>query len=226
MSTNIKHLGFIMDGNRRWAKEKKLPTLLGHKKGYETAINVVKWCVNRGIKVITLYAFSTENWNRSKEEISYLMELSEKAVKEQINELHKKEIKVQYLGRLTELSKKLQKIFTEAMALTKNNKKATLNMAFNYGGQPEIIDAINGLIKKGIRNVTPEILQKFLYDPDMPAPDLIIRTSGEMRTSGFLLWEAAYSELYFTKTYWPAFSEKDLDLAIESFNHRQRRFGG
>lgn len=215
-----------MDGNRRWAKRHGLPTLLGHKKGYDKVLKIGDWCLERSIKVLTVWAFSTENWDRSKEEISYLMNLLRDGLKRDILSLHQKGVKVQILGRLWQLPADLQKACQEAMALTKNNVKAVLNIALNYGGQPEIIDAVNQLIKDGVKKVTPEIIQKYLYDPKMPPPDFIIRTSGELRTSGFLLWESAYSELYFTKTYWPAFSEKDLDEALVEYNKRERRFGG
>jgi undecaprenyl diphosphate synthase len=224
--TKLKHLGIIMDGNRRWAKKQGLPTLVGHQRGYQTAVKVDEWCFDRGIKILTPWAFSTENWNRSKKEVSYLMNLTKKVIKEQIEGLNQRNIKIQFLGRLNELPKNLLKSINEAMELTKNNARATLNFAFNYGGQAEIIDATNRLINDKIKKVTPEILQKYLYDPEMPAPDLIIRTSGDERTSGFLLWQSAYSELYFCKKYWPDFSEKDLDKALEDYNNRQRRFGG
>jgi undecaprenyl diphosphate synthase len=226
-NSNIQHLGFIMDGNRRWAKEHGLPVFFGHKKGYETAFKVVEWCMNKGIKVITLYTFSTENWNRTKKEVEYLMNLSERAIKEKIKTLHKNGIKVQFIGRLQQLSEKLQKTFQTAMELTKDNNLATLNIAFNYGGHAEIIDAVNRLLKKRDwgKKIDEKTFQKYLYDSQMPPVDLVIRTSGEMRISGFMLWEAAYSELYFTKTYWPAFSEKNLDEALAEYDRRQRRFG-
>ncbi len=224
--SKIKHLGIIMDGNRRWARQRGLPTLIGHKRGYNKVLKIGDWCLDRGVKILTLWAFSTENWDRSKAEVNYLMKLLEQAFTKDLQTFHKRGIKVQVLGRLHQLPKKLEKACYSAMELTKNNNKGILNVALNYGGQAEIIDAINKFIKAGIKKVTPEVFQKYLYDPKMPPPDLVIRTSGELRTSGFLLWEAAYSELYFTKKCWPAFTEKDLDKAFEEFNRRQRRFGG
>lgn len=222
----LNHLAIIMDGDRRWAKSRGLPTLFGHKKGYGKILKAGDWCLERGIKVLTVFAFSTENWKRAKKEVDYLMALLKRGLEKDVLKMHKKGIKVQIIGRLSQLPADLQKSCQKAMALTKNNTKAILNIAINYGGQAEIIDAINRLIKNKIKNVTAKVFQEFLYDPKMPSPDLIIRTSGEQRTSGFLLWEAAYSELYFTKTYWPDFSEKDLDEALLDYQKRQRRFGG
>jgi len=215
-----------MDGNRRWAKKRALPSLIGHKKGYEKILKVGDWCLEREIKVLTVWGFSTENWNRSKKEVSYLMDLMLEAVQTQTEKLHKKNIKMQILGRLHQLPLKLQQACDRAMKLTADNTKATLNLAINYGGQAEIIDAVNKALAHKVKEVTPEIFQQYLYDPQMPFPDLIIRTSGEQRTSGFLLWESAYSELYFCQNHWPDFSEKDLDQALADYQQRQRRFGG
>jgi len=224
--TKIKHLGFIMDGNRRWAKKRGLPSLMGHKKGYQIALKIGEACLDRGIEMVTFWAFSTENWKRSKTEVSYLMKLLKQALSDDIKELVDKNIRLRVIGRLNDLPKDLQEAAREAMELTKNNTRGNLNLAISYGGQAEIVDGINKLIKEGVKKVTPESFAEYLYDPQMPAPDLIIRTSGEARTSGFLLWHSAYSELYFTQTPWPAFSEKDLNLALEDFAKRQRRFGG
>lgn len=221
----LQHLAIIMDGNRRWAKKRGLPSLYGHKKGYDKILKVGDWCLERGIKVLTVFAFSTENWNRSKEEVGYLMNLLKTGLTNDIKTMHQKGIRVRMLGRLNELPKDLQELCRQSMELTKNNTKATLNIALNYGGQPEIVDAVNCVIKSGASQVDEQTFAKYLYDPKMPPPDLIIRTSGEQRTSGFLLWHAAYSELYFTKVLWPAFSAKDLDQALEDYSARQRRFG-
>ena len=222
----LTHLGIIMDGNRRWAKKRGLPTLMGHKKGYNKILKVGDWCLDREIKVLTVWAFSTENWKRSKKEVDYLMNLLRKGLENEIKKLNKKTVKVQILGRLSQLPKDLQKACKEIMELTKNNTKAILNIAINYGGQAEIIDAVNSMIKDKVKKATPSVFQKYLYDPKMPPPDLIIRTSFEYRTSGFLLWEAAYSELYFCQNPWPAFTEKDLDEALAEYQKRNRRFGG
>jgi len=222
----IKHLGLILDGNRRWARKRGLSTLLGHKKGLEKVLKIGDWCFDRGIQVLTVWAFSTENWKRSKKEVGYLMKLIRQALQKEFLAFHKKGIRIQVLGRLKQLPEELQAACQEAMALTKSNTKAVLNIAVNYGGQAEIIDAVNRIIKGKVKKVTPESFQKYLYDPQMPPADLIIRTSGEQRTSGFLLWESAYSELYFVKHCLPDFNERDLDQALEAYRKRQRRFGG
>ncbi len=222
----LKHLGIIMDGNRRWAKKRGLPTLLGHKKGYSKVLKVGDWCLDRGIKVLTVWAFSTENWDRSKKEVSYLMDLLRTGLMKDVQDMHKKGIKVQILGRLRQLPKDLQKACKDAMELTKNNQKAILNIAMNYGGKPEIVDAVNMMIKDKVKKVTQATFQKYLYDPKMPPVDLIIRPSGENRTSGFLMWESVYSEFYFPKVCWPSFTEKDLDEALVDYQKRGRRFGG
>ncbi len=224
-NSKITHLGIIMDGNRRWAKKHGLIPLLGHKKGYETFLKVSDWCLVRGIKILTVWGFSTENWKRTKKEVNYLMDLARYALKKDVIKIHKKGVKMQFLGRLDELPKDLQKLINDAKELTKDNTKGILNTALNYGGQAEIIDAINHLIKDKVSKITPDIFQKYLYVPKMPPPNLIIRTSGEQRTSGFLLWQSPYSELYFSKALWPDFSEKDLDEALADFQRRQRRFG-
>lgn len=222
----IQHLGIIMDGNRRWAKNHKLPTVSGHQHGYNTVLKVGDWCFKRNIKILTVWAFSTENWKRKRQEVSFLMKLLKKGLTTEINKLHQKNVKVRILGRLNELSPDLQTACRSAMEKTKNNTGGILNIALNYGGQAEIIDAVNLIIKNKINKVDEKIFQKYLYDSAMPAPDLIIRTSGELRTSGFLLWHAAYSELYFCKKYWPEFSEQDLVDALEDYQNRARRFGG
>lgn len=221
----LHHLAIIMDGNRRWAKKRGLPSLFGHKKGYGKILKVGDWCLARGIKALTVFAFSTENWNRSKEEVGYLMNLLEQGLTNDITAMHQKGIRVRFLGRLNELPPVLQKLCHESMELTKNNTNATLNIALNYGGQPEIIDAVNKIIADKVKKVDEQSFVKYLYDPALLPPDLIIRTSGEQRLSGFLLWHSAYSELYFAKVLWPAFSEKDLDLALTDYASRQRRFG-
>lgn len=222
----IQHLGIIMDGNRRWAKKQKLSAVSGHQNGYNTVLKVGNWCFKRDIKILTIWAFSTENWKRQRHEVSFLMKLLKKGLTTEIDKLHQKNIKVQILGRLNELSQDLRKACQSAMEKTKNNTGGIFNIALNYGGQAEIIDAVNLIIKNNVRKIDEKIFQKYLYDPTMPPPDLIIRTSGELRTSGFLLWHAAYSELYFCKKYWPEFSEQDLDDALEDYKNRSRRFGG
>jgi undecaprenyl diphosphate synthase len=219
-----KHIGIIMDGNRRWAKAKGLPTLRGHQKGYETALKIVDHAFDRGIQSITLFAFSTENWNRSKAEVSYLMALILKMIKKQSEKLHKRGVRLSIIGSEDHVPKKVAAAIKQAEDLTVKNHKGTLQIAFNYGGRHEIVDALRSLVHKKAP-ITETSISEHLYTAGIPDPDLIIRTSGEQRLSGFLLWQAAYSELYFTKVNWPAFTPKDFDAAIEEFKSRKRRFG-
>jgi len=222
-----QHLGIIMDGNRRWARSRGLPTLEGHKRGYKKILKVGDWCLEKGIKIFTVYGFSTENWNRSKKEVNYLMRLLKIALKRDIKTLHKKGIRVNIIGRIKELSQDLQKAIKEAMLLTKNNTRGLLNIAINYGGRPELVDAVRKIIKKKISplKVSEALISDNLYTAGQPDPDLIIRTSGEQRLSNFLTWQSAYSELYFIKKHWPDFTKKDLEEAIKEYSRRSRRFG-
>lgn len=222
----IKHIAIIMDGNRRWAKDKGLPSFEGHKKGYEKLKEVGQWMLDRKVKILTVYAFSTENWKRSKQEVDYLMDLFRKALKQEVREFNKKGFKTQVLGRLEGLAPDLQKMAKQAMELTKNNKKGILNLCVNYSGRTEIVDAVNKALGKGIKIIDEKSIEKNLYSAGLPDPDLIIRTSGEQRLSGFLTWQSSYSELYFTQNHWPDFSEADLDRAIDWYYGRNRRFGG
>jgi len=223
----IKHLGIIMDGNRRWARQHGLPTLEGHRRGYSLAKKIGDWCLNRGIEVLTLFAFSTENWNRSKKEVKYLMGLFEMMLTKDLDELNRKNIRLTVIGRITGLPLRLQKHIENAVEVTKNNTRGTLQLAINYGGRAEIVDAVKQLVKeaRSASKITEESISEKLYTSHQPDPDLIIRTSGEQRTSGFLAWQAAYSELYFTKKHWPEFTERDLDEALSEYGRRQRRFG-
>ncbi len=222
------HLGIIIDGNRRWAKERGLPTLEGHRRGYDKLKKVGKWCKAKGVKILTIFAFSSENWNRSKEEVSYLMHLLARAFsKKEVDDLNKDGIQLRVIGQKERLDKDLQKLIQEAEEKTKNNKEGILNLAISYGGRLEIIEAIKKIIKKKIpaEKITEEVVNQNLWTEGEPYPDLIIRTSGEQRTSGFLTWQAAYSELYFCPKYWPDFTKEDLDEAISDYALRQRRFG-
>jgi undecaprenyl diphosphate synthase len=226
--SKLKHLGIIMDGNRRWAKNKNLPALEGHKAGYEKVKEVGKWCIDRGIEVLTVYAFSTENWNRSKDEVKYLMILLKVASKEGVEEFNKLGIRINILGSTQGLDKKIMKSINNIQEKTKNNMKGVLNICFNYGGRLEIVEAIREIVKNGFspEEINEDLVTQFTWLKNQPEPDLIIRTSGEQRLSGFLTWSSVYSELYFTSCTWPAFNEKELDKAIEDFNARHRRFGG
>jgi len=229
--SNIKtpfHLGIIVDGNRRWAKKKGLLSLEGHRKGLNNVQKIGDYCTKRGIKILTLYTFSTENWKRSKKEVSYLMKLLKESLnKKNIQKLHKKKIKLQIIGQKERLPQALQKRIKEAEKLTKNNKERILNLAVSYGGRPEIIQAVKNIIKKKIpaNKITEELINKNLWTAGLPYPDLIIRTGGAQRLSNFLTWQTAYSEFYFTKKSWPEFTEKDLNKALLDYSHRQRRFG-
>ncbi len=224
-----KHLGLIIDGNRRWAKEQGLPVLEGHKAGYKNIDVIGDAAWNRGVKTLSIYVFSTENWNRSKEEVKYLMDMlvSSALAKKEINKLDKKGIRIRFLGSREKLSQKVQDAIETAQKQTKNNQKGTLALCFNYGGHLEIVDAFKSMMSKGLSpdEVTVESITERLYDPDIPPVDLIIRTSGEQRLSNFMLWRAAYSELYFSDKYWPEFSVEDLDEALADYAKRQRRFG-
>jgi len=229
MSNKIPyHLGIIIDGNRRWARERGLPTLQGHLRGFEKLKEVGKWCKEKGVKVLTVFAFSTENWNRSKGEVSYLMRLLKKAFsKKEIDRLNQDGIKVQVIGQRERLAEPLQKAIKEAEELTKNNQEGTLNLAISYGGKAEICQAIKNILKNDDppNEISEDFVSKNLWTADLPDLDLIIRTGGEQRISNFMLWKGAYAELYFSKKYWPDFTEKDLDLALKEYAHRQRRFG-
>jgi len=221
------HIGFIMDGNRRWAKAKGLLTLEGHRRGYNKLKEVGEWCLNAGVKTLTVYAFSTENWNRSEEEVNYLMNLLEKALSEEIAEFTKKGIQLRVVGSRDRLKASLILAIEKAENETRNNEEGILYIAINYGGQQEIIDATKKIIKDNINpeELNREVFKKYLYAPEASFPDLIIRTSGEQRLSGFLLWQSEYSELYFVEKHWPDFSEQDLSTAIDWFSSRHRRRG-
>jgi len=221
------HVAIILDGNRRWAKERGLPTFFGHRKGMDNAKKIVLYAQKVGVKVITMYAFSTENWSRSEKEVNYLMKLFENYIDKYIGDYHKRGIKFRHIGSLKELPASLQKKIKNAIELTKNNKGIIANLALNYGGRDEIKRTMQKLMNQGIKaeEVTLDLISENLDTAGLPDPDFIIRTSGEQRTSGFLTWQGAYSELYFPKVSWPAFDTKEFDKAIAEFNKRQRRFG-
>ena len=221
------HLGLILDGNRRWASEQGLPTLEGHKKGYENLKTIAKAAFDRGVRFVSAYVFSTENWNRTTEEVDYLMKLLLWVSKHEVAELDKENIKVQFLGEEERLSKSVIKAMEDAEERTKNNTGGALLICLNYGGQQEITTAVNKILIKepDIKEVTTKLIEENLYKSDVPPVDLIIRTSGEQRISNFMLWRAAYSELYFSPVYWPAFTENDLETALQEYADRHRRFG-
>lgn len=218
------HIGIIMDGNRRWAKEKKKKTIEGHLAGANRIISLAKYIFDKGVKYLSIYAFSTENFNRSAEEISYLMGLIIKFFNERVNELHDYNIKIVVSGLRDNLSKEVLKCIDNVVNLTKNNTGGVLNVCLNYGGRREIVDAVNK-IKEANISITEETFGKYLYN-DLPDLDYVIRTSGEERISNFMLWQISYAEFYFPKVYFPDFDEKEFDKALEIYNNRNRRFGG
>ena len=225
--TNLKHIAIIMDGNRRWAKNHHLPSMMGHQKGVEALKNTVKACDKFKIKYLTVYAFSTENWSRPKEEVSFLMELLAKTMQNELQELYENNVKINFIGNIKALNENLQKILQQSSDKTKNNTGVILNIAINYGARDELVNAIKNIIKDNIKqeNITENLINNYLYTKNIPDPDLLIRTSGEKRISNYLLWQIAYSELYITDSFWPEFNEEQLTLAIQEFAKRQRRWG-
>lgn len=226
--SEIKHIGIIMDGNRRWAKDNNLPPFEGHRRGYDKMKEAGQWCIDRGIDILTVYAFSTENWNRAEDEIAYLMDLLHFGLTKEVPEFMKRGIRLRVIGLRDKLSDKLKDAIDSAEEATKDNTKGTLNIALNYGGRPEIVESVKKALANGVdpKDLTEKMISDNIWTAGQPDPDLIIRTSGEQRLSNFLTWQSVYSELLFVKCHWPAFSEKDLDEAIEEFNRRTRRFGG
>lgn len=216
-----------MDGNRRWARGLGLPTLEGHRRGYSKLKDVGNWCLDRGVSYLTVYAFSTQNWDRSKEEIAYLMDLFHRALTSEVEEFNRRGIRIRVIGRREGLPEAVRRAASDAEARTAGNTRGTILLAINYGGREEIVDAARAAMLAGIKpdELTPDRLASFRYAPDVPDPDLIIRTSGEQRLSGFLTWESVYSELYFTPVSWPDFSAQDLDAALAWYASRERRFG-
>ena len=230
-NTGLKHIAIIMDGNRRWAKEKNLPSAFGHKKGVDALKAVMRACDDFGVKYLTVYAFSTENWNRKKEEVDFLMNLLGETIKNELKEMHENGVVINFIGDLTKLSPKLQEILAHAVEVTKNNDGVRLQIAFNYGSRDEIVHAAKAIaqkVKSGeikIDEISEDMISENLYTKNIPDPDLLIRTGGEMRVSNYLLWQIAYSEFLVTKQYWPEFDKEALADAIKEFNHRQRRYG-
>lgn len=226
------HIAIVMDGNGRWAKKRGLPRTAGHAVGAETFRKIANYSKSIGLKYLTVYAFSTENWKRSEEEVAAIMELLEKYLREAIRDMDKNQVKFYFFGDLTRLSPELQQEAQEAMERSKKYEGVQVNFCLNYGARDEIVRAARAFAQKcadgeaNPEDLTEESFSDLLYSAGVPDPDLIIRPSGEVRTSNFLLWQSAYSEYYFCDTLWPDFSEKDLEKAIESFNHRNRRYGG
>lgn len=221
------HIAIIMDGNGRWATSRGLPRAEGHRQGTEALRKVIRASVDFGIKYLTIYAFSTENWARPKDEVSGLMMLLEHVVVNELDELNRSGVRIQHIGRLEALSPSLRKKILNAIEVTKHNDTLILNIAWNYGGRDEIVQAVQRIIQDGVKpeDVNEELIKKYLFTSDSPDPELLIRTSGEMRISNFLLWQTAYSEWVVTPVYWPDFDAECLRQAIIEYGNRDRRFG-
>lgn len=232
MNNIPKHIAIILDGNGRWAKQRLLPRFIGHREGARNIIRVVKACNKLGIEALTCYCFSTENWKRPEAEVKYLMERPVRYFKRYKDELFKTKCKIQILGRKGVIPKALRDVFDEIEEKTKDNKGLVLSLCVDYGSYEELTTATKNIAKMivenkiGVDDITPDLIESQLYTNNLPKLDLLIRTSGEQRISNFLLWQLAYSELYFTDVYWPAFDEKELEKAILSYQGRNRRFGG
>jgi undecaprenyl diphosphate synthase len=229
METSIpKHIAIIMDGNGRWAKEKGKLRVEGHKKGAENIEKIIDYSIKLGVKYLTVYAFSTENWKRPEAEVKALMKLFAKYLDDKKEELKKQGVKLLVTGTEENIPNKLLKKIRNTEEYLSDCNQITFNIAFNYGGRKEIVDGINKILKenRGNKEINEEEFKKYMYRPEIPDPELVIRTSGEFRVSNFLLWEIAYSEFYVTNVYWPDFDEREYDLAIASYNKRDRRFGG
>lgn len=221
-----KHIGFILDGNGRWAQMRGLPRVFGHREGVNAIIRCVDALLKFNIPHASMFAFSTENWKRSQDEVTAIFDLVKKFLKENIDNINKKGIKLTIFGDLTPFDKSLRKVLEDAMNFTKNNHKLHLNICLNYGGRADIVTAVNKLIKDGYKEVSEEDIGDNLYSKGQPDLDLVIRTSGEQRISNFMIYQLAYSELYFPKVYWPDFDEKQLKNALIEFSKRNRRYGG
>jgi len=222
-----RHIAIIMDGNRRWAKKKGLPPMEGHRQGYEQFKKISDLCNKLGVKILTVYAFSLENWKRSKTEVFYLMNLLKRGLQEQKDFFIKNKVRLNVIGQIEKLPPGLKKLVLKIMKETKDNKERILNLAISYGGREEIIEAVKKIIKKKINpsKINEKIFSQHLYTAGQPDPDIIIRTSGEQRLSGFLPWQSVYTELYFSSKLWPDFTGEDLEEVIKEFQSRQRRFG-
>lgn len=225
--TNLKHIAIIMDGNRRWAKEKNLPSAMGHKKGVDSLKNILRACNDFSIKYLTVYAFSTENWNRKKEEVEFLMNLVAVTLTNELAEMHKENVQIHFIGDLTKLSDKLQKILANAVETTKNNTGVVLQIALNYGSRDEIVHTVQKIVESGVKSdeIDEQLISENLYTAGVPDPDILIRTGGEQRISNYLLWQIAYSEIIIRSEFWPDFDKNSLKDSILEFGKRQRRYG-
>lgn len=226
-----QHVAVIMDGNGRWAKRQGLPRIMGHKRGVDALKDLLRCCKDWGIKALTAYAFSTENWKRPQEEVEFLMSLFQRVLRQELREMVEENVQIQFVGNLQALPKALQEEISRSMAETKNNQSIKFTVATNYGGRQEILQACRAIAQKvqeGILNpdeITEELFESHLYTAGIADPDLLIRTSGEMRLSNFLLWQMAYGEIYITDTHWPDFDRKEFHRALSAYQQRERRFG-
>ena len=222
-----QHVGIIMDGNGRWARARGLPRAAGHRAGTENLRRVLRAAVEFGVSILTIYAFSTENWSRPEGEVKALLTILEGVIDRELQELHQEGVQLRHVGRLERLPAKLQQKIRQAIELTKNNQRLLLNVAFDYGGRAEIVDAARRIIADGVPagEVTEELISRYLYTAGLPDPDLIIRTSGEMRISNFLIWQGAYAEYYASPANWPDFDKDELYKALRAYTQRERRFG-
>lgn len=222
-----RHVAIIMDGNGRWAKARGLPRTEGHRQGTENLRRIFHAAAEYGIKILTIYAFSTENWSRPRAEVQLLLRILETVIDRELDELHANGVQLRHIGKLDGISPILQRKIHQAMDLTQHNERLIVNIAFNYGGRDEIVHAVQQIISEGIPadQITEDVLSRHMYTSDLPDPDLIVRTSGELRVSNFLIWQGAYAEYYATKTYWPDFDEGELYKAVLEYGRRKRRFG-
>lgn len=221
------HVAMIMDGNGRWAQKRGLPRLAGHRAGTENLRRIIRASVEFGVKYLTIYAFSTENWGRPQEEVEGLLHILEEVIDRELDELDQQGVQLRHLGHLDRLPAMLQEKVIRAVERTRDNDRLILSVAFNYGGRDEIVCAIRAMMRDGVKHeeVTPELVSRYLFTADLPDPDLIIRTSGEMRVSNFLIWQSAYSEWYVTPVLWPDFDREEYLKALIEYSHRERRFG-
>jgi len=222
------HIAFIMDGNGRWAKKRSLPRKAGHKAGTQNILTLLETLGKYGIKYVTLYSFSTENWNRPEEEIRGILDILGESLDKEVPKLHKNGIRVCHIGHLEKLPEKTREAIVNAIELTKNNTAMTLNLAFDYGGRAEIVDAVKKIVTEKIpaQDIDEKMFGSYLYTDGLPEVDLVVRSGGDLRISNFLLWQSAYSEFYFTEVLWPDFDAKEIEKALISFSRRERRFGG
>ena len=230
-NAGIQHVAIIMDGNRRWAHSKHLPSVAGHNEGVKSLKQTVQAAIDFGIKYLTVYAFSTENWGRKKEEVQFLMLLLKETIKNETDELNEKGVRIRIIGDLNPLSDELKETFAEAEDITKDNDTLNLQVAINYGARNEITNAVKNIVSAvqtgaiNPENIDETVISNYLYTSNIPDPDLLIRTGGEQRISNYLLWQIAYTEIYVTELFWPEFGEEELSRAISEFSARQRRFG-